>query len=574
MAVDFGKLNKAGLGASTFGARKTTGTSAQAAKNLQSSSVATKSSLFSFKGSPRTNWVPGQHVSKGQHQYNYQGMRASLNGASGPRRSYAPQFSGPVGNYGMQNVKVNNDYAKGMVIGQTIVAGMSLLNQLGVFGGNDGVKSSSLGDKLGDALGNLGGGGGVTGSSISGSISAMDSASDSASLRTAILGAEGQLSSMNSMTQSLTDAAEVAKGQIDGLEADVDKGEKTVKSNNQKVSNAKNTVTARTNNRDNKQNALEKADANYGKAVDKYTKAHDAKIDAGIKYRAAVGAKVQAHDAYTSASAAYEATPATLPDGSTNPEKAKAKKAMDNAKAKLDEAIKQEAATKKALDDATTAETAAEKDKNQAYNNLTTNKEAVDLAEADLKNAQIQLDSSKEGLQFAKDDLAKSEDNLSIKKQELESANGKIETLKQHNEDVKTLSKSIEKAKTRLAKLEKEEQEDWTKHNDKAAKGIAKNNERSNGIVGDVDTAKERRLSRKMAKTNDEVDAHLEARNKNTNNVDLTFVMKQAPSFTDASGSYRTGTNPLTGNTVYAKDGQLISEEEYNAALKAGGANL
>ena len=50
--------------------------------------------------------------------------------------------------------------------------------------------------------------------------------------------------------------------------------------------------------------------------------------------------------------------------------------------------------------------------------------------------------------------------------------------------------------------------------------------------------------------------------------------MKQAPSFTDASGSYRTGTNPLTGNTVYAKDGQLISEEEYNAALKAGGANL
>ena len=150
------------------------------------------------------------------------------------------------------------------------------------------------------------------------------------------------------------------------------------------------------------------------------------------------------------------------------------------------------------------------------------------------------------------------------------SANGKIEILKQHNEDVQTLSQSIGKAKTRLAKLEKEEQDDWKKHDEKASKGITKNNERAGNIDGDVDTAKERRLSRKMERTNDNVEEHLEARDRNTNNVDLTFVMKQAPVHTDGSGTYRTGTNPLTGNTVYSRDGQLISEEEFKAATGAG----
>ena len=73
MAVDFGKLNRPGLGASSLGTRKTTGTSAQAAKNLANSSAATKSSFFSFKDARKANWVPGQNVTKGQNQYNYQG---------------------------------------------------------------------------------------------------------------------------------------------------------------------------------------------------------------------------------------------------------------------------------------------------------------------------------------------------------------------------------------------------------------------------------------------------------------------------------------------------------------------
>jgi chromosome segregation ATPase len=308
-------------------------------------------------------------------------MRASLNGAGGARRTYAPSFSGPVGNMGMPNVKVNNCYANGMIVGQTIMAGIGLLNQLGALGGGDGVKSSSLGDKLSTAFSSIGGGSAAS-SSISGSISTMDAATDSASLRSAISGAEGQLSTMNGLTQVLTDAAETAKGQIDGLEGAVKDGENTVKDNKQKVSNAKNTVTARTNNRDNKQNALAKADANYAKAVDSYTKAHDASVNAKLSYDSAVQVKGLAQQDYNSAKAAYEAMPDTLPDGTTNIAKKQAEEAMKAAKTRLDAATENEEKAKKEMDAANEAEDKALQAKNKAYENVTANKEAVDAAEA------------------------------------------------------------------------------------------------------------------------------------------------------------------------------------------------
>ena len=49
MTPGLDRLNRAGLGASQFGTRKTTGMSAQVAKNLANSSPATKSSYFSKK---------------------------------------------------------------------------------------------------------------------------------------------------------------------------------------------------------------------------------------------------------------------------------------------------------------------------------------------------------------------------------------------------------------------------------------------------------------------------------------------------------------------------------------------
>ncbi len=571
MAPGLDKLNRAGLGAQSFGTRKTTGMSAQVTKNLANSSPATKSSLFSFKGSRMANFVPGRNVSENMYKYNYQNKRASLNG--GAQRTFAPRSAGHVHSTNMNNIGTvqynNTSYQNGMATANLLLGGMQLLNQFGVFDGVSSSGSSSLGDKLSSVFSGIGGGG-AAGSAISGSISSMESASDSASLRGAISSAETQLNTMNGMTQYLTTAAEEAKGQIGGLETAVDKGETTVKENKQKFSNAKNTVTARTSNRDNKQNALAKADANYAKAVDSYTKAHDASVNAKLSLDSVTQAKNRAQGDYASAQAAFESTPATLPDGSTNPAKAQAEQKMKAAKDHLDELTREEEQAKQAYESAKNSEAEALNAKNEAYKNVTANKEAVDAAEAELNKAQEQLDTSKGNLCNALNELTESTELLSDKKAELASANGKIEILKQHNEDVQTLSQSIGKAKTRLAKLEKEEQDDWKKHDEKASKGITKNNERAGNIDGNVDTAKERRLSRKMERTNDNVEEHLEARDRNTNNVDLTFVMKQAPVHTDGSGTYRTGTNPLTGNTVYSRDGQLISEEEFKAATGAG----
>ena len=216
MAVDFGKLNRPGLGASSLGTRKTTGTSAQAAKNLANSSAATKSSFFSFKDARKANWVPGQNVTKGQNQYNYQGMRASLNGAGGARRSYAPSFTGPVGNYGMPNVKVNNDYANGMIAGQTIMAGIGLLNQLGALGGGDGVKSSSLGDKLGNALDNLGGTGNV--STFAGQLSNVDSFNNLNKLESEVKAKKANLKFDYQKLDPKTDMNGIIDGAKEGLE--------------------------------------------------------------------------------------------------------------------------------------------------------------------------------------------------------------------------------------------------------------------------------------------------------------------------------------------------------------------
>ena len=134
MAVDFGKLNKAGLAKTSFGStRKTSGTSAQATKNLANSSAASKSSLFDFKYSGKTRFTPGQNVSKGATQYNYQRLRSNLNSTSFvPRQSMGVGIGAPMYNTGMPNVKVNNDYQNGMILGQTLAQTMNFLNETGM----------------------------------------------------------------------------------------------------------------------------------------------------------------------------------------------------------------------------------------------------------------------------------------------------------------------------------------------------------------------------------------------------------------------------------------------------------
>ena len=87
-------------------------------------------------------------------------------------------------------------------------------------------------------------------------------------------------------------------------------------------------------------------------------------------------------------------------------------------------------------------------------------------------------------------------------------------------------------------------------------------------IDGDVDTAKERHLSSKMQRTNAEVKGHQAKMNSVEGNIDQTFVTnelsKQGGGINIGGVMYRTAVNPTTGNTVFARDGVMITEEEYN----------
>ena len=86
MSVDFTKLNKPGLGNSSFGVkRKNTGVSAQATKNLANSSAASKSSIFSNTRSP--NFVAGHNAAKQSSRYSYQGARMRANTPFTPRNT-------------------------------------------------------------------------------------------------------------------------------------------------------------------------------------------------------------------------------------------------------------------------------------------------------------------------------------------------------------------------------------------------------------------------------------------------------------------------------------------------------
>lgn len=552
MAVDFGKLNKAGLGASSFGARKTTGTSAQATRNLQNSTVATKSSLFSFKGSPKTNWVPGQHVSKGQHQYNYQGMRASLNGASGARRTYAPAFHGPVGNAGMPNVKVNNDMAKGFMTGQAIMMGMGLLNQLGVLGGGSGVSASSLGDKLSNALGSLGGGSSA-GTAVASTISSMENATDSATLRSALAEASGQLSSLNAQTSGLETAAEDAKKNIDGLKSDVKTKEKGLKDANQTLKNANSNVDIAKTAKDSAQNKLENANNDYREASQAHTQA---KANTATK-----------QTALNQAEATLKATPEYVKDADGNlvkndPAYSNALEARDKAKEELEQAKTDEKA-------AADAESKAKDVQNQA------SAEAKDAAQK-LKDAEDKLDKAEKAKESAEKAKTKAEEELKNAEEALNKAEGAIEKLKEHEEDVKDLSKAITKQQERLQKMEKEENEDYNKLTDKINSSSDKNAKRAAKIdTSDGMNLIEKIRHNRMERTNEKNERRLDEKENlsplvQDNNFikDLLAGKHGAPTVVNGENFY-TGTTP-SGQTVFYRGNQPISEEEFKAATGVG----
>ncbi len=583
MSLEFNsKLNKPGLSGS-FGKKKTTGVSSQAARNLVNGTTANKTSLFSLKGTRKNNFVAGQSYKTNINKYNYQSMRASLNS-----RSYTPSVSSDYPSYGYNipnQISINsgnNAYTKGQVIGQIVNGTFSMLNQLGIFDGlkSGGTVNRTASQTLDSAMNSLTGGSiSSSASNVSGVISSMESATDSASLRAAIGEARGQLTTMDGLSAAYSDMRADAEGKVSGFESNLETSKKDERKAKNDLGTANQNVKASTANRDNALNAVSKADAEYGKAVEAYTQAHDAHTTAKTNHSNAQAATSRAQTSYNQAEATLNSTPETIQDsfGNTvhNPAYDQAKAAFENAKAQLEQAKQAEEKAKAELDKAAEAEQSAEKAKAEAYNNLGDKKEAVDAAENKLKTAQKGLDTAKEKQGQAQDAMNIAQENVQKATTILDSTEGIIEKCKAHANNVKILQKSIEKQEERLARLEEKEQDKYDKYDNKAEKGITRNNNRMNSIDGDVDTFREKMTTRRMERTNSRVASNLEKRNQYASNVtDTQYIQEQAKNgkadFMVGGQKYQKLTTP-SGSEVYCRDGKVISEEEYNIGRKQAG---
>ncbi len=580
-------LNVPGMGGGLNHTRRSSGVSSQATRNLGRSTSAGPSSHFQLNGRRSTGFVAGEFTTKGSNRYNYNRQRAYFNsrGATSTRE-YTPSYGMNMNSsimmpnmYAPQsNSSTNflNSMGIGMQIGKEA---FNFLNNIGVIKMNNGDNNVSNSNVLTRAMDALTGSSGGGGSEISGAISKMENCNDSASLRGAIAEANGQLYNMEGMTSILQADADKATTGKETFENNYDDAEKGVKTAQNQLGIADQNVKGAKAGRDNALNEVSKADSKYGEAVKTYTEAHDAHIEAKTNYTSAQNATARAEAGLKSAEATLASTPEYITDGNGNrikndPAHAQAEAAVKEAEQQLQQAKQEEDKAKSAMEAAAQKETNAAKAKQEAYDNLGDKKAAVDTAEKQLKTQQDRLDTAKTNQGKAADNLVNAQDKLSTATQILNSAESAIEKFKVHQKNVTKLKEAINKQNRRLGELEQREQKQYDKYDEKAQRGIDKNNARQQNIDGDVDTRGERRTVRSMDRTNDRVEANLQRRNSYAGNVsDSQWIketlMKQTP--TVISGEqYRTGTTP-SGQTVFYRGNMPISEEEYNKAVQGAG---
>ncbi len=538
MSIELRKTYKPGLNGSFGNTRKTSGVSSQATKNLANASAANKSTSISFRANNKVNWVPGQNVSKGLNQVNYNGARRALNGSFTPQRTYV----GPSVTTDKTTFTINNGsnaYATGQIIGQVLNGTFSLLNEFGVFDklkGGDSVQTNS--QKLDAAFGSAGGistASTVSSTSASSAIANMSGATDSASLRQAINGAETQLDTLSYVNTDKAQADyETTKSETTKLSNEVKAGEKDVKEKENAVGQANQQVEVATTKRD-------VAKKNLSSAMQKNTKCTQAYAEAKANLAAA--------------QTAFENTPETITvtnlDGTTttkpNPAKKEAQEALKQA-----EQAEQEA--KKQLD-------MSEEEVKQMESNVKT-------AEESLKDEEKKLDEAKTKQTEAEESLKAAKEQLDDKKAELEEKETALEKFESDKKDYEKLNQEITEQKQRLQELEAEEQERFNELGDKidaktdkvlnrkidASDGMSlveklrqKRNERAENKI-DKMSAEKAELADNVAKTN--------ILNDNTN-VQMS-----------ANGEeLRSGTLP-SGKKVYFIGTKEVPQAEYEAAIQ------
>lgn len=580
MSIDMSKLNKPGLAGSFGSSSKTSGVSRQAKAGLSSNT--SNNGYLIFNTSHKAGWVPANSTKGDPYHYNYQGIRARLNSG---RQVGAGVYATGISNAKVNtNVKVDNGsaYQNGMVLGQVLSAGISMLNQLGVLGSKSQGMGNMTNSQMLDAA--MAGGGSTvdTSSSLlssqaSSAISGMTGATNSADLTGAISSARGTLATMNAEASANKFEANynTAVENKDSYGKAVIDAQGDVKQKTQDLSTAKNMVTATTTTRDAAKNEVSQADANYGKAVDTYTQAHDGYVDATNNHKTATNALNIASKASDDTLATLKATPekikVTNPDGSIseidNPAYKTAKANYDNAKAEEQKAAEAENKAKTAEDNAKAAEAKAKTAKETAYKSLGTKKEAVVKAEDNLKAQQEKLDKAKDTRTTAEQSLQKSEADCRKAETTLETAKENVETFKTYKNDVAKLTSEIESQEKRLKDLKTSEANKGTKLDNKITDG----NTKSKTLEGKIDLSNgadksELSASKKLVKNNNKVAENQSEKDELNAIAQKRKIMEQVPNKTVDGQQYRTGT--LTnGEQVYYRDTIAITAEEYKKAV-------
>lgn len=581
MSVTPIKPNIPGIG-SSFGGSKKTGMSRQVSVNLSNSSATGRTTGFSLSPKSRYNWTPGVKVSGDTSKYNYQGIRLRANGGGQVRNS---------GFYGTGSTRVNDNfnlkidngsaYNKGMAIAQTAVGVLGMLNQLGILGSKKAegsapavqTRSSEI-DNAMNGLGPIDTATTLSSASANAALSAMSSANNSADLTGAISSARQTLANMDAMaTENKYESNyKTAMTQKNDLKDKVETQKKDVKQKENDVSTADNTVKAYTDKRNLAKGELNKLDAAYGKAVDNYTAAHDKHVEAQNTLTKASNAHNLAKSATQEAQAVLDNTPETIkvtnPDGSTseipNPE-------YKIAQEKLKTAQANEAKAKEALDKATDAEqetAKAEADalkaKEDAYANLGDKKAEVDKLEGELKKEQTSLDKAKEAKTKCETNLQNAEANLETAKAEYDKAEADIDKYKDYKKDKEKLSEAIIKQEKRLPKMIAEED----KKQEKLAKQINQNSEKRDNYLNSIDLSDgankaEKKASKKAVGLSGKINEDTAEANRYDTIDQKREIMKQIPKTIDGQ-QYRTG--EINGEQVYFRDTIAISKEEYEKA--------
>ncbi len=274
-------------------------------------------------------------------------------------------------------------------------------------------------------------------SDVSSYISAMTDAKDAPTLQSAITSAQTQLTSISNETSVYATAAAEEKTECDKLEGQTQGLERTKAQAEKASQQADALVEDQAQKRDSALKTLKEADADFGKAVEDYTKAHDAHIEAEqaadgaeANFKRADDALEKAQDnskaaqsSFNEAKAAYEKCPKTRINPKTQQSEPNEPQ-LSEARAKMN--IAQEK-----LREAKLAEQKASEAKNEAQEKLNVAKENVKSTKAKESEASKAKEKAAEKVKGGKAEAAKLEEKLTKEQKTLDQLKGQAEATRE-----------------------------------------------------------------------------------------------------------------------------------------------